>query len=644
MPSAGERVTLSKSDPDGTGGGSTGSHCSELTEPRISRTSRDQLRTISAISDYALIGDCRTAALVSASGSVDWLCLPDFSSPSVFAAILDQQRGGRFAITPAEAEFRFERRYLSSTAVLETTFSSLDGAVRITDALIVGNPADLSSQRELLRVIECLEGNVVLDVCFEPRPGYARSSVPLQQHSRTAFTCASGNEHLLLRCDAPLDLSAEAERAEGRVQIRSGQKTCFSLAYSNRDIGLVLPTGEAAVKRLEDTAEWWRAWSPNCRYDGPHREAVLRSAMTLKLMTFALSGAVVAAPTSSLPEAIGGKRNWDYRYCWLRDAALTMRAFLGLGLMEEAAAFLRWLLHATALTQPRLSIMYDIYGRSNLEERELDHLGGYRDSKPVRVGNGAHEQLQWDVYGGVVSAAVDYAEAGGSLQSDQLKLLAGFGKTVCAKWLEPDSGIWEVRGEKRHYTFSKVMCWHALDCLVRLSETSEIPIDREELLCGREAIRSAIEERAWREHLGSYSGALDEDWLDASVLLMSCLGYTKASDQRMHSTADTIIDKLGCNGLIYRYEHGLDGFDSREGAFGLCSFWAVDNLAMRGEVREAEDLFVSLLSRANDVGLYSEEIDPDTGEFLGNFPQAFTHVGLINAALSIEKAKGAQQS
>lgn len=601
------------------------------------RESLARPRRAPAIEDYGVIGDCRSAALVSRSGSIDWLCLPDFSSPSLFAAMLDPEAGGRFAIRPV-GPFETTRQYVGETPVLETLFATRSGTARLTDAMILGESGDLQPAREVLRIIEGLDGEVPFELLFDPRPDYGRTRVAVRKQGNCALTCSSGNEHLLLRSDVPLDVAPGGADGAARFAIHAGERLCFSLSYVNRDIAVILPMGDLAAQRMHRTLDWWRDWAGGCTYHGPYRDAVIRSAVTLKLMTFALSGAVVAAPTSSLPEAIGGERNWDYRYCWLRDAALTMRAFLGLGLIEEAGAFLRWLLHATALTQPALNIMYDIYGRTNLTEEELDHLRGYRESRPVRVGNGAYDQVQLDVYGGVISAAADYSMAGGALQRDQLDLLAGFGRTICKQWREPDHGIWELRGEKQHYTFSKLMCWLGLECLLRLSGSQPLKIDRRAVERERDAIRETIEARGYCDQPGSYVGVLDGEWLDSSLLLMASLGYADAGDPRMRSTLDAVMERLGRNGLIYRYEHGIDGFASREGAFGICSFWAVENLAMRGELDRADGLFRRLLGHANDVGLFSEEIDPDTGALLGNFPQAFTHVGLINSALALAKA------
>jgi GH15 family glucan-1,4-alpha-glucosidase len=596
------------------------------------------------IGDYAIIGDCRTAALVSHQGAIDWLCLPHFSGPSVFAALLDQKRGGRFVIRP-EGRFRSTRRYLGTTAVLETTFETSAGSARLIDVMpIAGKPGSLDPMREILRVVEAVDGETILEIRWEPRPNYARAAPRIRSRGALGWSCTWSDELFLLHAEAPLELAPDRRAVVGRMPVKAGQKVRFSLCYAKADIGVIAPLGEAADHRLQTTLQWWAGWSGRCTYEGRHREAVMRSAITLKLMTFALSGAVVAAPTTSLPEAIGGGRNWDYRYCWLRDAALTMRAFTSLGFNDEASAFLLWLLHATRLTWPELQVMYDVYGRTNLGEGELENLSGYRGSRPVRVGNDAHRQVQLDVYGGVILAAFDYVEKGGRFGIDEAKLLAGFGKTVCKMWREPDSGIWEIRGPKRHYTFSKVMCWAALDCLIKLHERGYVQVAIERFRRERDAIRQEIETRGFNESLNSYVRDLDGDGLDAALLLMGCLGYREPDNERMRSTFERIEQRLGRNGLLFRYEEGSDGLPTREGAFGICSFWAVDNLARRGDLDAAEWTFEHILCFANDVGLFAEEIDVETGAALGNFPQAFTHVGLINAAVALAADQAGRKS
>ena len=591
------------------------------------------------IHDYAIIGDCRTAALVSREGSIDWLCLPHFSGPSVFAALLDPARGGHFSIRPDEP-FRARRRYVGATAVLETTFETPKGLARVLDLMPVAeNAAAIHPTREFLRVIEGLEGEVALDVQFAPRPNYARAPPRFRSRGALGWACAWSDELFLLHADMPLELAPDGSAVVGRIRIRTGEKAGLSLCYAKADIGVVEPLGGLAEERVRATLAWWEGWSGRCGYDGPHRDAVVRSAVTLKLMTFALSGAVVAAPTTSLPEAIGGERNWDYRYCWIRDAALTMRAFTGLGYRDEAGSFLQWLLHATRLTWPELQVMYDVYGRTNLRERELGHLAGFRSSRPVRIGNDAHRQLQLDVYGGLLSAASEYVESGGPLQADESRLLTGFGRTACRKWREPDHGMWEIRGEKRHYTVSKLMCWAALDSLSKLARRGQVRIDAARFRAERDAIAQAVETRGFNPSLGSYVSELDGDRVDAALLLMGCLGYKDPGDARMRRTFKVIRERLGRDGLLYRYEEGYDSLARREGAFGICSFWAIENLARRGELDEAEEALAHILRFANDVGLFAEEIEPGTGRALGNFPQAFTHVGLINAAMAIAAAR-----
>ncbi|HEX2135904.1 MAG TPA: glycoside hydrolase family 15 protein [Microvirga sp.] len=589
------------------------------------------------IGDYALIGDCRTAALVSRTGSIDWLCLPHFSGPSALAALLDPARGGRFAIRPAQT-FRCSRRYIPGTAVLETTFRTSEGTARVTDLMpmVVADGA-LEPMREVLRIVEGVDGEVAFDVSVELRPDYARARPRIGCRGALGWACTWRDELFLVQCEAPLEIARDGAALSGRFVVGAGDRISASLGYTKGDVGVIAPLGGHASRRLAATVRWWQGWSSRCRYDGPYRDAVVRSAVTLKLMAYALSGAVIAAPTTSLPEAPGSDRNWDYRYCWLRDAALTMRAFTGLGYRDEAAAFLHWLLHATRLTWPKLQVLYDVYGRTNLKEERLDHLSGYRASRPVRVGNEAHSQVQLDVYGEVVAAAYDFVVSGGSLQADEAKLLAGFGETVCREWRQPDHGIWEIPGAKRHYTVSKALCWVALNALLDLHERSLVRVDAARFRRERDAIAEVVESRAFSAALGGYVGELDGDRPDAALLLLGCLGYKDPGDPRMRATFDLIQRRLGQDGLLLRYEAGYDGLGSREGAFGVCSFWAVDNLVTRGDLAAARATFEHVLSFANDVGLFGEEIDPATGAALGNFPQAFTHVGLINAAMALSR-------
>ncbi len=590
------------------------------------------------IEDYAVIGDCRTAALISREGSIDWLCLPDFSSSAIFGGILDWGAGGRFLVRPRD-EFTVKRRYLEkATPALETIFETPRGAVRVIDVVpIVDGVATLQPMREILRIIEGLSGELVLNIRFDPRPDYGRARPRIKNHGRLGWCYSWSNELLTLRSDC--DLTRTEDVLQAAVRVRAGERIRMSLSYVRGDIGVLPLLGREADERLACTLKWWQGWADRCSYHGAYKEAVFRSAVTLKLLTCSLSGAIVAAPTTSLPEAIGGKRNWDYRYCWLRDAGLTMQAFVGLGLLDEGRSFLNWLLHATRLTWPELQVVYDLYGRTNLRERELEHFAGYRGSRPVRIGNGAYAQQQLDVYGEVVYAANAYVDGGGVLEPIECRMLAGFGKVVCKKWREADHGIWEMRGKPRQYTFSKLMCWLALDRLLKLDAQRILSLGSlaKQFCTERQAIAESIEQRGFNAGIASYASELDGDRVDASLLLMPCVGYKPADDPRIVSTYERIWERLGCDGLLQRYERGYDEMPSHEGAFGICNYWAVHHLACRKDTREAKRLFERVTSFANDVGLFGEEIDLQSGAALGNFPQAFTHVGLINAAIAIEQ-------
>jgi len=591
------------------------------------------------IDDYALIGDCRSAGLISRDGSLDWLCLPRFDSPSIFAAVLDTEKGGRFLVRPV-GEFRTERRYLANTNVLETIFRTPTGACVLRDLMPVSSEEDkrayLTPEHEVLRQLEGLEGEVEVEILYDPRPDYGRVRPLLEQRGALGLRCEVDGTSLTLRSELPLELTDGDHSACGVARIRSGERKYLSLSYSMEAPAVVPLLGEAARGRIERTVRWWQEWADRCPYEGPYRDAVVRSALALKLMTYAPSGALVAAPTTSLPEAVGGVRNWDYRYCWLRDASFTLRALFALGYREEAEAYTGWLLHATRLTWPELHVLYDVFGEAKLPERQLPHLEGYAGSRPVRIGNDAHGQLQLDVYGEVINGAARFLDRGGRFDRDTSRMLNDLGRTVCRRWREPDEGIWEGRSGRFHNTHSKVLCWVALDRLIEMHEAGYLEVSVELFRANRAEIRKEIEAHGYNERIGSYTRTFDGEEMDASLLTMPLYGYIEGKHPRMRSTSARIHEKLARDELVYRYETGTDdGLPPGEGAFGICSFWAVECVAQGGNVEAATQTFEQLLAYANDVGLFAEEIDPDTGAALGNFPQAFTHIGLINAALTL---------
>src|SRR5215212_2080739 len=442
------------------------------------------------IGDYALIGDGRSAALVSRDGSLDWLCWPRFDGPSIFAALLDTERGGRFRVRPT-GTFRSERRYLPDTNVLETVFHTSSGTVALRDLMPVASEEDkraaLSPEHEVLREIEGRAGQV--EVVYTPRPDYGRKHPNLTARGAFGLWCELPSGALALHTDLPLQLTPDGHGAYGSVTIAAGERKHLSLVFSTDAPGVIPLLQDAARDRVERSIRWWRDWASRGTYDGPYRDAVMRSALVLKLMTYAPSGAVVAAPTTSLPEESGGVRNWDYRYCLLRDASLTLRALFDLGYAEEAEAYLSWILHATRLTWPELQVLYDVFGEAQLPESELPHLSGYANSRPVRIGNDAHGQLQLDVYGEVIDAVTRLATRDGQIDRDTARMLSGLGETVCRRWRDPDEGIWEGRGGRFHHTHSKVLCWVALDRLITLHDTGRLRIDRDRIRSERDAIR-----------------------------------------------------------------------------------------------------------------------------------------------------------
>ncbi len=590
------------------------------------------------IGDYALIGDCRTGALVCRDGSIDWLCLPHFSAPAVFAALLDQHVGGRFRLRPARA-FTSRRHYLGDTAILCTTFETATGIATVTDLMPIGEIRSgdgLSPLREVLRMVDGVRGEVEFELLFQPCFDYARRRPRMRRHAAGTWQVWRGGDCLYLCAQTSLAATEDGLAVVGNVRVAAGERQVVSMTYARAEPAVLMPLGAAADARLERTRRWWEAWSARCTYAGPWRKTVTRSLITLKLLTYSLSGAVLAAPTTSLPECVGGVRNWDYRYCWLRDASFVLSVLFDCGYPAEGEAFLQWLLHATRLTWPELQVMYDVNGRTELREVELPHLAGYRASRPVRIGNGAHGQLQLDIYGALILAAYEYTRRGGRLRPAESRLLVRLGRTVCRLWREPDQGIWEMRDQPRHHTYSKLMCWAALDRLLALHDAGVVRAPAQRFRSERDELARRIRERGFNSDLGSYVGVLDGREMDASLLVLPRIGFERPGSERMLGTFRRLEAELERNGLLYRYRQGYDALPGGEGAFGILCFLVVDYLARSGRQAEAERRFEYLLGFGNDLGLFAEEIDPEDGTLLGNFPQAFTHVGVVLAALSLQ--------
>jgi GH15 family glucan-1,4-alpha-glucosidase len=532
------------------------------------------------------------------------------------------------------------RRYVEHTNILETRFDTGGGIAVLTDLMPVGSEEEkhqrLTPEHEILRIIACERGEVEIELLFEARPDYGRAHVRARPAGQLGVRIDTGRGLLALRTDLPTEITGDGQ-VLGRARLHAGQLVHASLTFADDGVAVLPPLGDWSRAALDRSIRWWSDWVSHVRYDGPCRDAVIRSALALKLMVYAPSGAVVAAPTTSLPERIGGDLNWDYRYCWPRDASLTVRALFGLGCAEEARAFVDWLLHTTRLTQPELRVLYDVYGNRPPDERIVHHLGGYRGSRPVRIGNAAEEQRQLDVYGEVIDAVAHGVQEGAVLDRDSERMLCAFGGYVCRHWAEPDDGIWEPRGVAAHNTHSRVLCWAALDRLLQLHARGHLRDAPVAVLSDNRArIRRDVEARAWNPALDSYVAHLDGDRLDAALLLLPWYGFEDAGSDRMRRTYTRIREELGAGDvLLYRYRT-VDS--AGEGAFGICSFWGAEFLALGGGTsNEAAAVFERLCAYANDLGLFAEEIDPATGSALGNFPQAFTHVGLINAALSLAR-------
>jgi GH15 family glucan-1,4-alpha-glucosidase len=597
------------------------------------------------IADYGLISDCQGSALVSRSGSIDWACLPRFDSPSVFCRLLGPA-GGHWQIGPV-GPAKVERSYLPDTMVLRTVFRTETGVVTVTDALALsrderGHQIGKHAPHVIVRVVQCAEGEVDIEFELAPRAEYGLT-VPVFMPIEGGVRSRGGPLSYLV--SSPTALDADDGTVRATFRLTSGESHCSAMHVASPWAQPAEPWSANQIKdAIDSTIAAWRSWSGlHQSYDGPYADLVRHSGRVLQALTFAPTGAVVAAPTTSLPEELGGVRNWDYRFCWVRDASLTLSALWVAACPDEANQFFDFLATAAGgdvAHRNTLQILYGIGGERFVPEHELDHLPGYADSRPVRIGNGAWDQSQLDVYGELLDAAFIMKDQVGTFDPTTAAFLIAVADTAASRWDEPDQGIWEVRGGPRHFVYSKVMCWVALDCAILIAEKIGATDRVEEWTKRRDEIRSAIEERGWSERAGAYTQSFDSDDLDAANLMMPIVGFLPATDPRMRATIEAIAERLTDErGFVYRYR-AADGLEGEEGSFAICTFWLVNCLAKAGEVGRARELFERLTGFANDVGLMSEEIDASSGELLGNFPQAFTHIGLVNAAWAISVAEG----
>ena len=587
------------------------------------------------IDNYGVIGDLHTAALVGTDGSIDWCCLPRFDSPSVFGAILDENKGGSFRIW-ATAEGRYKQMYLPDTNVLMTRFLSPDGVGEVVDFMPWrGGQAGVQG---IVRIARCVRGSVCFRMECRPAFDYAR-----QQHERSmepsGVVFRNAIVTLALASSLPLaELDHDAVYAE--FVLKENEKHSFVLEVVQETDRKTPPdVNQYARDALFETIGSWRSWASRCTYTGRWREMVTRSALTLKLLMYEPTGAIVAAPTCGLPELVGGVRNWDYRYTWIRDAAFSVYSLLRLGYFEEATRFMDWL-QARASEQQEsgpLQVMYRIDGSSDLSEMTLDHLDGYRGSRPVRIGNSASDQLQLDIYGELIDSIYLYNKYVEPISYDFWNYLRTLADWVCDNWRRPDHSIWEARKQPEHYTYSKMQCWVALDRCIRIAMKRNLPIDLRRLRLESQEIYETVMKEGWNGT--SFVQTLKGDRIDATSLLFPLMLFVSPRDSRMKSTVERVMKELVSDSLVYRYQaegEKADGLPGAEGTFSMCTFWLVEVLSRSGSLREARFLFEKMLTYGNHLGLYAEEIGP-TGEAVGNFPQAFTHLALISAALNLDK-------
>jgi GH15 family glucan-1,4-alpha-glucosidase len=594
------------------------------------------------IADYALLSDCHSCALVSTDGSIDWCTFHRFEARPVFGRILDWAKAGFFRIAPLDDDYEPTRRYLPGTNVLETTFRTPTGTLVLTDFFSYRMPEpgeDAHSahpDHQLIRIARCTDGEVAVKVKLVPRFDYGLTTPRLETLADDLVVVYGGADALVLQSELPFG-HAELSATQGNRTLRAGEEAFVVLTYQlPHELAPRRLTSEEVQQKLEMTTSTWAGWADRCTYQGPYREQVVRSALVLKALTNAPTGSIVAAATTSLPEEVGGERNWDYRFSWLRDSALTLNALFALGYADEANAYMAWLRRTTAGRASELQIMYGVGGERLLPEVELDWLEGYRGSRPVRIGNGAAQQFQLDTFGELLDTAWLWRRHGGEIDEVFWDFLSRVGGVVLEKWREPDQGIWEIRGEPQHFVYSKVMAWVALDRLVRLAELDGREADPG-WVAARDEIRQLVEQDGVDPESQSFVQYFGSKTLDASNLMIPIVGFVPHDDPRAKATADRIAAELSADGFVYRYiTDGVDGLSGEEATFAICSFWLVEVLARTGEGERARELFERLLSFCNDVGLLAEEIDPHSGELIGNFPQAFSHLGLIQAAIALD--------
>ena len=573
-----------------------------------------------------MIGDCRTAAIICRNGSIDWLCVPRFDSAACFAALLGTRDNGRWLIEPAAKTFKSSRHYRGDSLILETLFTTKTGKARVIDFMPPGTTGSC-----IVRIVECLEGHVEMRTELAIRFDYGVTIPWVSRRDSRTLTAVAGPHLLTLR--TPADVRGENMHSVAEFSLRKGEAMPFVLAYG--ESFQPVPLSIDAFIVLEETERYWRQWTDICNVQGPWRKAVMRSLLTLKGLSYAPTGGIVAAVTTSLPEKIGGTRNWDYRFCWLRDATFTLLAFLNAGYREEAAVWQQWLMRVIAGAPEQLQTMYSVLGEKRLDELELQHLLGYENSRPVRIGNAAHTQLQLDIYGELADVMAQARAGGLSASPRGTELRAVFMRHLEKNWCLPDEGIWEIRGQPQHFVHSKVMTWVAFDRASRASDSTAA--QRAHWKKVARTIHADICKNGVDKKRGCFVQAYGSRAMDASLLLLPLVGFLPASDKRIKSTVREIEKRLIHKGLVRRYEtvSGVDGLPPGEGAFLACSFWLADNYTLVGRWAEATRLFNRLTRLANDVGLFAEEYDPDARRMLGNFPQAFSHVALVNTALNL---------